>query len=100
QGAGVFGVAAGSKIWLFVVNTDAANSILYAAFNGTAWTQWATVLGTGSGQHARKFISGYPVPVGNQIGLTWTEGTDQNDVVVLGFTATDPPPIGPTGAEK
>jgi hypothetical protein len=87
NGAGVFGAAAGSNIWLFVVSTDAANSILSTAFNGTTWTQWATVPGTGTGQHVRKFISGYAVPVGNQIGLIWTEGTTQNDVVVIAFAA-------------
>jgi hypothetical protein len=87
KGAGVFGAATGSNIWLFVVNTDVANSILFTAFNGTTWTPWAAIAGTGNGTHTRKFISGYPVPVGNQIGLLWTEGTTQNDVVVMGFAA-------------
>jgi len=43
SGAGLFGVAAGSDIRLFVINTDLANSILSATYDGTAWTPWSTV---------------------------------------------------------
>ena len=42
-GAGLFGATDGTSIWLFSVNTDAANSILFTRFNGTSWTPWATV---------------------------------------------------------
>jgi hypothetical protein len=93
KGAGVFGAAIASNIWLFVVNTDGANSILYTAFNGKRWTEWTMVPGTETGQRARKFISGYPVPAGNQIGLIWTEGTTQHDVVVMAFAADFTPTV-------
>jgi beta-lactam-binding protein with PASTA domain len=93
QGAGVFGVASGANIWLFVVNTDTANSILQTTYDGTAWTSWTTVPGTEAGQRPRKFISGFPVPVGNQIGLIWTEGSTPFDVVVMAFPTDQTPSV-------
>jgi hypothetical protein len=47
-GGGLFGATDGTNVWLFVINTDTANSILYTQCNGTSWTAWATVPGTGS----------------------------------------------------
>ncbi|HXD17292.1 MAG TPA: chitobiase/beta-hexosaminidase C-terminal domain-containing protein, partial [Vicinamibacterales bacterium] len=92
NGAGVFGASDGTSIWLFCVNNDGANSILYSKFDGAAWTPWTTVPGTGSGTQTRNFISGYPRMAGNQIGLIWTEGTANFDVVVaaLGTDTTSP----------
>src|SRR5205085_2528076 len=47
SGAGLFAATDGaSSIWLFAVNTDTANSILYTKYNGTTWSPWATVPGT------------------------------------------------------
>src|SRR5262245_49884098 len=71
-GAGLFGATDGASIWLFVVNTDAANSILYTTYDGAVWTPWTVVPGTGSGTHTRGFISGFPVAASGQIGLIWT----------------------------
>jgi hypothetical protein len=82
KGAGVFGATDGANIWLFVINRDAAGSILYSAYNGMAWTAWTTVPGTGNGRHTRNFIAGYPIVGSNQVGLTWTEDTTNHDVVV------------------
>jgi hypothetical protein len=81
SGAGVFGAAAGSSIWLFIVSDDVANSILYTTYQGTSWAAWATVPGTGEGQHSRRYISGFPVAGDNRIGLIWTEGASPYDVV-------------------
>src|SRR6185295_5575593 len=36
-GGGLFGATDGTSVWLFAINTDTANSILYTQFNGTAW---------------------------------------------------------------
>jgi len=36
--AGLFGAASDSSMWLFVVNTDPANSILYTTWNGSSWS--------------------------------------------------------------
>ena len=83
SGAGLFGATDGASTWLFAINTDAANSILYTTLNGTTWTPWSAVPGTDVGTHTRRFISGNPVVASGQIGLTWTEGSGPYDV----FTA-------------
>ena len=92
SGAGLFGATDGARIWLFVVNTDVANSILYCKYDGTVWTPWTNVPGTGSGTHSRGFISGFPVAASGQIGLIWTEGTNPYTV----FTTSLPTPTGPS----
>ena len=74
NGAGLFGASNGTSLWLFCITSDSASSVLYTMFNGTTWTPWATVPGTGSGTQVRRFISGYPRVVGGQVGLIWTEG--------------------------
>ena len=68
-----------SQAWARVSD---ANSILYTTYNGTSWSAWASVPGTSSGQHTRNFLSGFPTAASSQIGLIWTEGTTQNDVMV------------------
>ena len=96
-GAGLFGATDGTSIWLFSVNTDAANSILFTRFNGTSWTPWATVPGTGSGTQSRNFISGSPRVGNNQVGLIWTEGTTNFDVVTASLnTDTTIPTVSMT----
>src|SRR5262249_29105069 len=98
-GAGLFGATDGTSVWLFSVNSDAANSILFTAFNGTGWTQWAAVPGTDSGTQTRTFISGYPRAVAGQVGLIWTEGTTNFDVVTAALqtaTATTLPSVSRT----
>jgi hypothetical protein len=70
---GLFGATDGTNVWLFVINTNTANAILYTKFNGTTWSAWAVVPGTETGVQSRNFISGYPVAGNNQIGLVWTQ---------------------------
>ena len=94
-GSGLFGATDGTNVWLFVINTDAANSILYTQFNGTSWTTWATVPGTGTGTQTRNFIAGSPAVGSGQVGLAWTENTTGGnfDVVVTSLrTAAEAPP--------
>ena len=91
NGAGLFGASNGTSLWLFCINGDSANSILYTRFSGTAWTSWATVPGTGSGTQARNFISGYPRVVGGQVGLIWTEGTTNFNVVAAALETAPAP---------
>ena len=88
SGSGVFGVASGPRIWLFVIVTDAANSILYAKYEASAWRAWAPVPGTDSGSHARSFISGFPAAAAGQVGLVWTEGSTQYDLVTTSIPLT------------
>ena len=70
---GMFGATDGTNVWLFVINNDAANSILFTKFDGTSWTTWSPVPGTNAGSHTRNFIAGYPNVGSNQVGLIWTE---------------------------
>ena len=80
-GSGVFGVASSDAMWLFVISNDSANSILYTKYVAGSWSNWAAVPGTDTGVRVRNFISGARVAAANQIGLLWTEGTTQFDVV-------------------
>jgi hypothetical protein len=92
SGAGLFGATDGTSLWLFFINGDAASSILYSTFNGTAWTSWAAVPGADSGTQTRRFISGYPRVAANQIGLIWTEGTTTYNVVAAALTTNSTVP--------
>jgi PKD repeat protein len=100
SGAGLFAVVTGpSTAILFVVNTDAANSVLYTAYDGTGWSAWATVPGTETGQHTRGFISGYYDAAHKQIGLIWTEGKGPYDVVVTSMDVSSLTGGGSDGPE-
>jgi len=86
-GAGLFGTTDGTSVWVCVINTDLANSILCTRFDGTAWSPWSSVAGTDIGIQNRNYISGSPRVGNNQIGLIWTEGTSLYDVVSYSFAA-------------
>ncbi|HMF95665.1 MAG TPA: Ig-like domain-containing protein [Vicinamibacterales bacterium] len=98
SGAGLFGATDGLNVWLFVINTDAANAILSTQYNGTGWSAWAAVPGTDSGSHSRQFIAGWSAVAANQIGLTWTEGTTSYDVFTAAFGNILPDMTPPTVA--
>jgi beta-lactam-binding protein with PASTA domain len=91
-GAGLFGATDGTAVWVFAINTDLANSILYSRFDGATWAAWAVVPGTEIGIQSRNYISGAPQAGNNQIGLIWTEGTLLFDVVTgsLSLVASTP----------
>ncbi len=97
SGAGVFGATDGTGVWVCVVNTDLANSILCTSFDGSAWTAWAAVPGTDIGAQTRNYLSGSPRVGNNQLGLVWTEGTTLFDIVTttLSLVAAPPPPPQP-----
>lgn len=95
SGAGLFGATDGENIWLFVINTDTANSVLYTQFDGSGgyWTPWAAVPGTDVGAHARSYISGHPEPLNHQIAVLWTEGpSPYGEVVTVFDTGLGGPP--------
>lgn len=101
SGVGLFGANDGTNIWLFVINTDTANSILYTKYNGTSWTFWATVPGTESGTQTRNYIAGYPIVGSSQAGLIWTEGTGNYNILATSLSTSDTggdtqPPAAPT----
>ena len=90
--AGLFGATDGTNVWLFAINTDIANSILFTKFNGTSWTSWTAVPGTNTGTQVRNFIAGYPKVAGSQIGLAWTQGTTSFDVFATSLSLGSAPP--------
>ena len=87
-GAGLFGATDGRSVWVCVINTDLANSILCATFDATAWTSWFVVPGTEIGSQNRNYISGSPQVGNNQVGLIWTEGTSLFDIVATSFAVS------------
>lgn len=93
-GAGLFGATDGTQLWLFFINTDAANSVLHARFDGSSWTPWSAVPGTDAGTQTRGFIAGSPQVANNQVGLAWTEGTGPYTVAVTSL-AVDAAPLPP-----
>ena len=98
NGGGLFGAHDATSTWLFAINTDAANTILYTKHDGASWSAWSPVPGTNSGTHTRRFISGQPVVSAGQIGLIWTEGTSTFDIFAAGLATstvadTTPPSV-------
>ena len=85
-GAGVFGATDGTSLWVCVINSDLANSILCTSFDGAAWTPWTAVPGTDIGAQTRNYLSGSPRVGNNQVGLVWTEGSILSDVVTAGLS--------------
>jgi len=92
NGGGLFGANDGTSTWLFVVDTDAANTILYAKHDGSAWSAWTAVPGTSGGTHSRRFLSGQPAVAAGQIGLAWTEGSTAFDIFVAALPTAPPAP--------
>jgi Bacterial Ig domain len=92
SGGGLFGATDGTATWLFAINTDTANTILYTKHDGASWSAWAPVPGTNSGTHARRFLSGQPVAGPGQIGLIWTEGSTSFDIFATALLTT---PVAP-----
>jgi hypothetical protein len=95
SGGGLFGAHDATSTWLFVINTDAANTILSTKHDGTSWSPWSPVPGTNSGTHTRRFISGQPIFSAGQIGLVWTEGASVFDIFAAGLAtvADTTPPV-------
>jgi uncharacterized protein YidB (DUF937 family) len=98
SGGGLFGATDGANVWLFFINSDTSNTILYSKFDGTSWTPWAAVPGTSTGSHVRNFIAGSAAVNNGQVGLIWTEGSTSFDLMTapLPVTATARPPTPPT----
>lgn len=69
----------GTNVWLFVLDTDAASTIRYIKWNGSAWSAgWSALEGTGT--QTRNYISCYPVVTNGIIALIYTQvnGTQTN----------------------
>src|SRR5262252_2229930 len=84
-GAGVFAATDGTNVYVCVVNTDSANSILCSRFDGTVWFPWTAVPGTDIGIQNRHSLSGSPQVGNGLVGLIWTEGASFFDIVTTSF---------------
>ncbi|HXI27519.1 MAG TPA: PASTA domain-containing protein, partial [Vicinamibacterales bacterium] len=84
-GGGVFTATDGLNVFVCVINTDSANSILCSRFDGTVWGTWAAVPGTDVGIQTRRYLSGSPQVGNGQVGLIWTEGASFFDIVTTSF---------------
>ena len=79
-GGGLFGATDGTNVWLFVINTDTANSILYTKFNGRCGRRGPPFPARPPG---RRRATSFRETAGRQrqIGLVWTQGTTNFDVM-------------------
>jgi len=73
--AGIFLASDGTNVWLFIIDSDAANTIRYSKWNGSSWGSWV-VLETVTG--ARTFISGYFGVSNNKIGIIYSQVNGSN----------------------
>src|SRR5262249_26521842 len=96
-GAGVFTATDGVNVFVCVINTDSANTILCTRFDGAASGSWAAVPGTDVGIQTRRSLSGSPVVGGGRVGLIWTEGASFFDIVATSFVGA-PDVIAPVVA--
>ncbi|HMF97418.1 MAG TPA: PASTA domain-containing protein, partial [Vicinamibacterales bacterium] len=96
-GVGVFAANDGVNVFVCVVNTDAANTILCARFDGAAWSAWTAIPGTDVGVQTRRSLSGSPQVGNGLVGLIWTEGASIFDIVTTSFVGA-PDVVAPTVA--
>ena len=95
-GAGLFGATDGTQVWLFCINTNAADSVLTTRFNGSSWTPWSAVANTVSGTQSRNYLAGASKVSNNQLGLIWTEGTSPYTIAATSVAVTIVAPPAPT----
>jgi hypothetical protein len=74
-GAGLFLASDGTDVWLFVIDSDAANTIRYCKYSGGSWGSWAALVST---TKTRTWLSGYPVAKNNEIHLLWADANGAN----------------------
>jgi hypothetical protein len=82
-GSGPFLATDGTNIWLFIIDTDSANTLRYVKYNGSTWGSWTAIEAS---TQARSHLTGYPVVTNGYVGLHWTQTNGSNyDLVVKGF---------------
>ena len=90
-GAGLAMCSDNNNIWLFIIDSDGANTVRYIKFNGTSWDAAWTALETST--KTRTNISCQPYIFDTQmIGVIWTEVNGANfDIVgaTLNVPASD-----------
>lgn len=80
-GGGMFLATDGTDFWLFIIDSDAANTIRYNKFTVSAgtWGGWTALETT---TQTRSFLSGYSVASGGNIALIWTQVNGANFDIV------------------
>jgi hypothetical protein len=68
---------------LILVASDVNNNILYAWYDGSAWTPWVT-MSVPAATGARSYVAGYDSPAGDQSAVTWTEVNTSGNNDVMG----------------
>jgi hypothetical protein len=72
-GAGVFLTTDGTDVWLFVIDSDAANTIRYVKYSNGAGT-WGTWTAFETSTQTRTALSGYRLKgADGNLGVAWTE---------------------------
>ena len=81
-GAGLFLASDGTDVWLFIVDSDAANTIRYVKYttaSGT-WGSWTALVTT---TKTRTFLSGYPIAKSSSIAIIWSEVNGSNKDIAI-----------------
>src|SRR5215472_3906535 len=101
--SGVAAVSDGTSVWVFVIDTDANNSVRYIKWNGSWDASWSTL---STGTEAKNFITATIRSDGEQIGVAWTANSSSPFAVnyaVLSFVTVAATPyqgFGPRGLQK
>lgn len=85
-GSGPFLCTDGTDVWLFIIDSDSANTVRYVKWtaSGNTWGTW-TALETSS--QTRNYLSGYPLVVSNTIAVIWSQTNGSNfDIVVTSLS--------------
>lgn len=78
-------VTDGTSVWLFIIDTDAANTVRYSVWTaaGPSWSAW-TALETST--QVRNFITAYCSPTTHTIAVMWCQANGSNfDLAVEGL---------------
>lgn len=81
-GAGLFLASDGTDVWLFIIDSDAANTIRYVKYtsgSGT-WGSWTALVTT---TKTRTFLSGYPIAKSSSIAIIWSEVNGSNKDIAV-----------------
>ncbi len=80
-GAGLFMATNGTNVWLFCIDSAAANNVMWAKWtSGAGWSAWSTLESTSK---TRGFLTGYPTVSNNLIGVVWSETNGVNFDIVF-----------------
>jgi hypothetical protein len=78
--AGLFTASDGTDVWLFCVDSDAANTVRYVKWSGGSST-WGTWAAFESSTQVRTSLAGYRTAVAGVVGVCWTEAASPFRVV-------------------